>query len=209
MRAPCHGHRSRSRRRSVGLFAVLVGLGAVGLAAVAFGAMATAGHLVPSRGVTAIQAAETEPAMDAAAMIAAHNHWRQAVGVPELRWSGQLAARAQQWADQLQRTRGCEPEHSPATDVGENVFWASAIIRSGGRRSVNAVTPADVVTDWAAERANLDVRTNRCAVGMACGHYTQIIWKDTREVGCGRAICSDSSQVWVCDYLPPGNEVGR
>jgi hypothetical protein len=38
-----------------------------------------------------------------------------------------------------------------------------------------------------------------------CGHYTQIIWRNTTEVGCGMATCSNGSEIWVCNYNPPGN----
>jgi PadR family transcriptional regulator len=41
-----------------------------------------------------------------------------------------------------------------------------------------------------------------------CGHYTQIVWSNTREVGCG--VARDSNrEVWVCNYNPPGNWIGE
>jgi len=40
------------------------------------------------------------------------------------------------------------------------------------------------------------------------GHYTQVIWKNTTEVGCGVAR-SNQGEIWVCNYNPPGNYQGQ
>ncbi len=37
------------------------------------------------------------------------------------------------------------------------------------------------------------------------GHYTQIVWHDTTECGCGKATHSSGQDFWVCSYNPPGN----
>lgn len=144
-----------------------------------------------------------------AEMLAAHNRWRDGVGVEPLRWSASLSARAQQWADELQRTRTCRLAHSDAADVGESVFGAAPIVGSDGTRHVRPVTPTDVVDSWAEERLDYDHATNTCARGRTCGHYTQVVWSATREVGCGHAVCEDGSQIWVCHYAPPGNWRGQ
>lgn len=149
---------------------------------------------------------------DAREMLAAHNRWRRTANgaaLPDLKWNETLAARAQTWADRLAKESSCALAHSPSTDVGENLFWASAIIASTGAHTVEPVTPADVVDSWAAERANYDDKKNRCAPGQHCGHYTQLMWRTTREVGCGRAICESGHQVWVCQYSPTGNLGGK
>jgi hypothetical protein len=38
------------------------------------------------------------------------------------------------------------------------------------------------------------------------GHFTQIVWRGTRVVGCGVASCSGKA-LWVCRYAPAGNVV--
>jgi pathogenesis-related protein 1 len=40
------------------------------------------------------------------------------------------------------------------------------------------------------------------------GHYTQVVWKDTKEVGCAKAECKGIIIV-VCNYDPPGNVLGE
>ena len=45
------------------------------------------------------------------------------------------------------------------------------------------------------------------------GHFTQLVWKQTRSVGCGRVDCNGKNGVegWflVCEYWPPGNVGGE
>lgn len=46
------------------------------------------------------------------------------------------------------------------------------------------------------------------------GHFTQLVWKNTTSVGCGRTECNgdggNKAPGWyvVCEYYPPGNVVG-
>jgi pathogenesis-related protein 1 len=63
-----------------------------------------------------------------------------------------------------------------------------------------------VVNAWAAESRNYDYRSN-CCRGV-CGHYTQIVWAGTQEVGCAVAR-GGRREVWVCNYDPPGNWAGK
>ncbi|MGA8599173.1 MAG: CAP domain-containing protein [Bryobacteraceae bacterium] len=133
------------------------------------------------------------PSSMADEMIRTHNGFRSQVGVPPLRWSRDLAGYAQDWANRLAREDRLY--HHPHPVYGENLF-----LIDGGR-----VRPANVVASWAAERGNYDYRTNSCR--GRCGHYTQIVWRDTQQVGCARAE-SGNTQVWVCEYSPPGNIVG-
>lgn len=135
---------------------------------------------------------------------AAHNDLRAMIGpdaggpLPGLEWSCELADVAQQHADELARN-GCPLAHSEGP-FGENLYWAAGF----------DPTPEHVVDHWAGEarctRGSADA--DRCSpvtdVCSSCGHYTQIVWRDTRRVGCGVAACG-GEQVWVCNYDPPGN----
>ena len=134
---------------------------------------------------------------DFAGMVDAHNRARRAVGVPPLQWSAQLAATAQSWANRL-GGEGCAMRHSRASGLGENLAWAS------GRQ----MSPAAVVALWVDEARAYNRAANSCAPGAICGHYTQVVWRNTRFVGCGLAECGNS-EVWVCNYSPPGNYNGE
>lgn len=144
-------------------------------------------------------------------MVAAHNRWRKTVGVPPLVYSQDLAASAQAWADHLKQDNRCRMQHSqPDRRYGENLFWASALEWSNGKRDLQMIGPDAVVDDWAGERANYDYKNNRCARGKMCGHYTQLVWRTSTTVGCAVAVCEDTrEQVWVCQYQPPGNWAGK
>lgn len=153
----------------------------------------------PPRGPPAFDADE----LDAVAqdLVATHNDVRaRATPTPSpalrpLTWDDDIAAVAQAWAE------GCVFEHSGG-DLGENLAFFSGETSTG----------ADVVALWAAEAADYDLASNGCAAGRVCGHYTQIVWRDTTRVGCGAALCTingSEGRSWVCNYNPPGNWVGE
>ena len=135
-----------------------------------------------------------DPGSIAREMLAAHNRLRARMRIPPLSWSRSLASSAQEWASLL-IARGA---YAPRRDgkFGQNLFEIT-----GGR-----ATPRDVVTAWASEASNYQYRNNSCSA--RCGHYTQVIWRDTKQLGCG--VAGDARrQVWVCDYDPPGNVIGE
>src|SRR5437763_749399 len=108
-------------------------------------------------------------------MLEAHNAVRKSVRVKALSWSEKLASNAQQWADSLIRQGGFR--HQPRNVYGENLF---ALMGNNPRG-----TAAEVVANWASEAAYYDYRSNLCH--GVCGHYTQMVWRDTHEVGCAVA----------------------
>jgi len=99
--------------------------------------------------------------------------------------------------------------HSGTSGLGENLFWASPIRYSDGTKKPQPVTPTKVTHSWGGEKQHYDHASNTCAGGKMCGHYTQVVWKTTREIGCAKAVCSDHAQIWVCHYAPPGNWRGQ
>ena len=136
----------------------------------------------------------------------AHNEARRSASpspspsLPPLTWSSDLADVAQAWAER------CVFEHS-ANAFGENLALFSP-------RAINDDTSREVVGIWNDEHVDYDLVRNSCAAGEQCGHYTQLVWRDTQRVGCGVAECGNvagfgAGSMWVCNYDPPGNYVGE
>lgn len=139
-----------------------------------------------------------------ARLLAAHNEVRNAVGVPPLRWNPQLAADARVWADELAATGRFEhsPDEPNTEPQGENL-WAG---------TPRAFSPESMVGLWTAERA--DYRSgvfpdnSRSGDVERVGHYTQMIWRGTRQVGCATAI-GKREEFLVCRYSDAGNVYGQ
>jgi hypothetical protein len=132
-----------------------------------------------------------------AELLTANNAYRARLGLPPLRWSDRLAENAQQWAVHLAEIG--QLEHS---GPGQNLAMATA-----GSESLT-----QLVDLWGSEQADFtdgdfpDISTT--GNWMDVGHYSQIVWKATRAVGCGFAE-TYGRDVLVCDYEPPGNVMGE
>ncbi|KAK4254085.1 hypothetical protein QN277_009514 [Acacia crassicarpa] len=81
---------------------------------------------------------------------------------------------------------------------------ASTVAWSSGNMS-----GAAAVKLWVNEKAYYDYSSNSCAAGKQCGHYTQVVWKNTIRVGCAKVRCNNGGTFISCNYDPPGNYVGR
>ena len=123
--------------------------------------------------------------------------------LPAVQWSADVESVAQQWANH------CVYEHNAARgNLGENIAASSPGVWP---------TIVGVVQAWASEVADYDYASNTCAPGKVCGHYTQLVWRESTLIGCAYARCTENSpfpgfstwDFWVCDYAPPGNWVGQ
>lgn len=144
----------------------------------------------------------------------AHNRVRAKHKLQPLKWSDKLAAYSQDWSNHLGKDQSCKMYHRSGTpQYGENLYISSAKIWKLGQqetsREKNRVTIRDVVKVWTDEERWYNYNSNSCQPGQQCGHYTQVVWRDTTEVGCAVTYCPDKSQTWVCSYNPPGNYVGQ
>lgn len=136
-------------------------------------------------------------------VLAAQNRERAALGVAPLSWDGALARDARAWADRLAATGAFA--HAPVdrqAPQGENL-WAG----TRGRFSVEAM-----IGGWTEEKRFFkpgafpdNSRTGRW---QDVGHYTQLIWRDTRRVGCAVARGA-KEDVLVCRYAQAGNWIGE
>lgn len=127
---------------------------------------------------------------EAAEWLARHNEYRALHGAAPLRWSETLAAGAKAYA------KTCPTGHSKTT-YGENLAMSSA-----------SLTPGRVMQLWYDEVSLFDYANPQFS--PKTGHFTQIIWQGSQELGCGTATSCPGrmSHIWVCHYNPPGNVQG-
>jgi pathogenesis-related protein 1 len=144
-----------------------------------------------------------------------HNQVRAAVDtsgvaggpLPMMQWDPDLAAHA------LAYTQMCKDTDAPAglvdhsttgyrsgaagyAYIGENVFG------SGG-----TATAQQAVSTWAGEKANF---TYPSGCSGTCGHYTQIVWRTSVNLGCANVTCSGLTYggTILCMYGEGGNSGG-
>jgi hypothetical protein len=134
-------------------------------------------------------------------ILAAHNQYRAEVNVTPLTWSDTLAAQAQKCADSnaANLSSGGSFRHCFTPGYGQN------IAQSPSTKGLNLTQMVDL---WGSEKRYF-VNGKFPSVSSTgspkdVGHYTQIIWQETKQVGCGKASAS-GRDILVCDYSPEGN----
>jgi len=151
-----------------------------------------------------------------------------ATNIESLVWDPALASVAQTYAEKCIWTHNADRktqfyqrgDHSMWYDssdigVGENLYAFGP-----GSYDPNSIIWG--VGAWYNEYPNWSYGTSGtypspCATGQVCGHFTQLIWGNSRYVGCGVNYCANGLVGWttdpvsivVCDYYPVGNYGGR
>ncbi|CAO2823528.1 unnamed protein product [Amaranthus hypochondriacus] len=130
-------------------------------------------------------------------VLESHNAARNSVGVVPLKWENLLATYARIYSSRQLR-KDCKLIHSTGK-FGENLFWGQ------GKRWM----ATDAVAAWVAEKKWYNYTDNSCTDKYQCGHYTQVVWKDTKLVGCSKIICDSGDTIITCEYYPAGNYEGE
>jgi len=125
--------------------------------------------------------------------VKAHNKYRCMHGIPYLTWNPTIAANSQAWGDQTgggmqHSSDGYRENVAGFSHLGENLAWASPV----------AFTPAQAVKYWYSEIESTN--GGRVSGFGEAGHYSQVVWKATTDVGCGT-----TAGLNVCEYGPAGN----
>lgn len=162
--------------------------------------------VAPASGSQVVAGAGTGSAMnptEVKQLIDYHNHVRAEVGVGNVSWSPELASYAQEWADHLAK-KG-KFEHRPPSDkkYGEN-------LAAGSHPGYNAVSGA---RGWYGEKPLYQAGAPFSMKFMDAGHYTQMVWRSSTQIGAGKAICKQGKYkgwtIVVCNYNPGGNMLGQ
>lgn len=134
-------------------------------------------------------------------VLLAHNRERAQMGMRPLRWSARLAGEAQNWADSLAR-RGTLEHSDGRGDIGENLWMGTA-----GSYGMDEMMGA-FLSEKAHFRPGRFPNVSRTGNWYEVGHYSQVIWPATQEVGCALAQ-GRGNDVLVCRYWPAGNIEGE
>jgi uncharacterized protein YkwD len=147
-------------------------------------------------------------ASDQTTMLKAHNNYRAAHKTPALSWSADLSKGAQEWASACTK-KGNGFAHSPGAfggGYGENLYWGSGAGYTGAEvaarwwyNEIKQYNFNDPITSYKAGDTDSKKEVR---------HFTQLIWRDTKQLGCGAATCG-GNEFWVCRYAPPGNWNGE
>lgn len=129
-------------------------------------------------------------------ILAAHNKYRTELNIPPLKWSDKLAKNAKVWADRL-ASEG-RMYHSSGTGEGENLWMGTS----------GYYSYTQMVDGWGSEKRyykdGIFPDVSNSGSWYDVGHYTQLIWRNTTEVGCAKST-GRGNDILVCRYSPPGN----
>lgn len=121
------------------------------------------------------------------AVLSTHNALRAKHHADELTWDDELANFA------LQHANKCIFKHSHAS-YGENL--------SAGYPSISAA-----IQGWYNEQQYYSYKNP--SFSTKTGHFTQLIWKGTKKIGCAYVPCNGKNRTpgnfLVCEYSPAGN----
>lgn len=116
-----------------------------------------------------------------------HNKDRAEHSADPLSWNQTLADFAQSYLE----SSNCKFAHSGGP-YGENIAMGYA-------------STTDAIQDWYNEYKNYDFNNGGFSEGT--GHFTQMVWKGTTQLGCAQKKC-DQGDYLVCEYYPWGNVQG-
>ncbi|XP_022952845.1 basic form of pathogenesis-related protein 1-like [Cucurbita moschata] len=115
----------------------------------------------------------------------ATNAIRAENGVGPVSWNTTLATYALDYAKT--RIATCEMEHSDGP-YAENLAEA-----------YEKTTAELTVKFWASEKEFYDPKTKKC-VKEECGHFLNLVAKDTTSIGCAEVKCDNNFIFSICDY---------
>lgn len=134
-------------------------------------------------------------------LLDAHNQERARIGVKPLEWSPVLAAQARVWADDLAR-RGVFEHARERFGAGENLWMGTS----------GYYAPEAMIGSFIREKQYFRPGTfpevSTTGKWQDVGHYTQLIWAGTSQLGCATAT-GNGRDILVCRYYPAGNVRGQ
>ena len=154
----------------------------------------------------------TQPTEDQIKALEIHNYARKQVGSPPLVWSEKLEKQALLYAKILARKDNKQNMKHSQTNDGENMTYSySAESINGVVTPTFSSTPlTDASVGWYEEIKDYRYsKIKKIRIGPPIGHYTQMVWKNTKKVGIAYAVSNKGSVYVVARYFPAGNVIGQ
>jgi len=129
----------------------------------------------------------------------AHNQKRRMHHVADLVLDPELNELAQNYAENLAMSN--KLEHSKSKF--KNQFKGENLYAGGG--PINGKKAVDL---WYEEIKDYDFTNPKNKRGTV-GHFTQLVWKGSKQLGLGLAKSADGTNYVVANYFPAGNFVGQ
>lgn len=127
----------------------------------------------------------------------AHNRLRARHSAQTLVLNPALSQYAQEWANNLAARNTMQ--HRSNNRYGENLYACFGKTNVSGEEAVKA---------WYDEIKHYKFGQSNPGNFSQVGHFTQLVWKESRELGVGMARNGNNVYI-VCNYDPPGNFMGN
>ncbi|CAH3140085.1 unnamed protein product [Pocillopora meandrina] len=122
-----------------------------------------------------------------------HNVYREKHQVDPVTWSDALASGAESWANYLAQNNLFE--HTSGLQVGENLYLSGSPLPEEPCTSATQAFYGEVK----------DYDFKKPGFSMDTGHFTQVVWKNSKQIGAAQQVRRDGRLVVVIRYNPPGN----
>jgi cysteine-rich secretory family protein len=123
-----------------------------------------------------------------------HNVYRADHDASALSWNESLASSSEEYLD----SEGSDDDECPPFEHS----------RSGENLAIGYQNVTQAIEAWGDERDEYDFEKQ--GFSTATGHFTQMVWKATTDVGCARKFCAVDGREYegwylICHYWPAGN----
>lgn len=144
----------------------------------------------------------TSSPIDVGRVLVRVNAYRNAHRAPDVTWSASLARAAQDWSDRMAKTGVfAHGDASERNGRGENL---AMLYRSSFDPTTAVASAVDLWYDEASSYSFADP-----GFDPYTGHFTQLVWVSTRQIGAGAAWTNGSRFAYVTmQFDPPGNAGG-
>ena len=138
-------------------------------------------------------------------LVSLHNTLRTKHRVGKLTKLQAIATMAQKTATNCAKIKTLQHSQDKYNNqpVGQNLYVKT-----------NAPSANDVMQGWYyKEEPNYNYSTGKSKNGGVIGHFTQVVWKSTTQIGCavatGTYLAYQNSYYVCCNYFPAGNYIGQ